>query len=303
MRTRPANNKLIKAIGFAVLFLLISTPAALYYSKYYKERKEIPDFAVPVEHIQYQFQNEQLQVSYDNGSHWRTVPVSFEDLFFGEYNGSKQELIEGSYMINPERTAFVVGDETGLRLIQSEDRGKTWTEADVPSPIPRVRLRLLGFTSEKNGYLILTGDRAMSFEANAILKTNDGGKSWYQAGSVQATNTLLTDGGFVNDRLGFISFGTFSALDHPDRPFLFRTADGGRNWSEVPVQIPAEYQGIFTIAEVPAFDGNQGTLLVNQGPNGDFQGGKVLAKFISADEGATWSFTGIVDREGNALED
>jgi hypothetical protein len=91
----------------------------------------------------------------------------------------------------------------------------------------------------------------------------------------------LTDGGFITDQLGFLSFGSLNVMDEPPRPSLYRTTDGGKSWEVVEVPIPAEYKGIFVEAEVPTFDGSQGTLLVNQGPNGDYQGGKVKAKYIS----------------------
>lgn len=32
-------------------------------------------------------------------------------------------------------------------------------------------------------------------------------------------------------------------------------------------------------------------ILVNQGPNGDYLGGKVKGKFISKDNGKTWDFS------------
>ncbi|WP_335384733.1 hypothetical protein [Neobacillus drentensis] len=47
--------------------------------------------------------------------------------------------------------------------------------------------------------------------------------------------------------------------------------------------------------EVPTFEGSQGTLLVNQGPSDDYQGGKVMASYISLDDGATWTFANLVD--------
>ncbi|WP_268870651.1 hypothetical protein [Bacillus sp. 1NLA3E] len=34
---------------------------------------------------------------------------------------------------------------------------------------------------------------------------------------------------------------------------------------------------------------------MNQGPSGDYQGGKVLARYISIDKGATWNFANLVD--------
>lgn len=259
---------------------------------------------LPDENHRYQIVSGKLEVTYDNGEHWRKVPVDLEGLFMGDYSGPKDVLIAGSYVISPDMTAFVKtpdwkafenGGDTTIKILKSTNKGKTWTTTSVPSPFPSIRLRFLGFTSEQNGYLILSGDRTMSSEANAIIKTTDGGKSWINVGSVQGNYRLITSGGFINDQLGFISFGTLNVMDQPGRPSLYRSTDGGRNWAEVDVPIPAEYKGIFTVAGVPTFDGTQGTLLVNQGPSGDYQGGKVLARFISIDEGATWNFANLVD--------
>jgi hypothetical protein len=251
---------------------------------------------LPDKNNRYEIINEELKVTSDNGEHWLAVPVALTDLFDGAYSGSKQELIEGSYVITPERTAFVIGDYDNVRILLSTDQGENWSEVPVGNLLPAIRMRLLGFTSEQNGYLILTGEKTMSWEANKIFKTNDGGKSWSEAGEVEEKR-LITAGGFINDQLGFISFGSINVMDQPPRPSLYRTTDGGKSWAEIEVPIPAEYKGIFVEAEVPTFDGSQGTLLVNQGPSGDYQGGKVMAKYISQDDGATWTFANLVDPE------
>lgn len=259
---------------------------------------------VPDANYRYQIQNGNLEVTYDNGENWRKVPVEVADLFKGDYSGSKQILIEGSYLISAERTVFMTtpdwsafenGGDTSIKILQSTDKGKTWKTTKMPSPFPSIRFRQIGFTSEQNGYLIVTGERTMRAEANAIFTTNDGGKSWTKAGAVEDSYRMVMGGGLINDKLGFISFDTLNVMDQPGRPSLYQTNDGGKTWAEVAVPIPVEYAGIFLVAEVPTFDGTQGTLLVNQGPNGDFQGGKVLARYISIDEGATWQFSNLVD--------
>lgn len=256
------------------------------------------------ENNRYTIENGKLKVTYDNGKNWHNVPLKSDSLFAGDYSGQQDTLIPGSFVISPKKTVFVFvekeqqTEQPGLenvKVIYSSDKGGTWKESTVPGTFPSVRLRMLGFTSDQNGYLIVTSDRTMSFEANIVFKTNDGGKSWKKTGSVQDVNSLVTDGGFINDQLGFISFGSKNELDKQPRPYLFRTSDGGRTWNEVEVPIPAEYQGIFTVAQLPVLDGSQGTLLVNQGPSGDFQGGKVLARFISLDKGVTWHFANLVD--------
>jgi hypothetical protein len=56
------------------------------------------------------------------------------------------------------------------------------------------------------------------------------------------------------------------------------------------LEIPGQYKRIFVIAEVPFKEEDHLAVYVNQGPNGDYEGGKVRGKFISEDQGRTWSF-------------
>jgi hypothetical protein len=250
----------------------------------------------PSKSIDYQIKDEKLRVTYNNGKDWRIVPVAMGDLFGSGSNGSEQQLMDDSFVITPEITAFVLNQ--GARVLVSSDKGESWDEGLVSDQLPFLRMLILGFTSDKDGYLIVTGDKTMSWEAHFVFKTNDGGKSWYNAGSVDDTQRLVTDGGFINNQLGFISFGEYRLEEQPPMPDLHRTTDGGATWERVEVPIPEEYRGYFTIAEIPTFHGTKGTLLVNQGPVGDYMGGKVLAKFTSKDQGKTWSFAGLVDPDG-----
>jgi hypothetical protein len=249
-----------------------------------------------LESIRYEIKNDTLRVTYDNGKNWQIVPVTIGEILSGEANGSEQQLQAGSYVITPKITAFVLNQ--GTWVLVSRDKGKSWDRTLVSDKLPSIRMLKLGFTSDQNGYLIVTGDKTMSWEANFIFKTNNGGQSWNNVGSVDGVFNLVTDGGFINDQLGFISFGELRYEERPPIPNLYRTIDGGSNWERVEVPIPEEYQGYFTIAEVPTFHGTEGTLLVNQGPQGDYLGGKVLAKFASKDQGKTWSFAGLVDPDG-----
>ncbi|WP_318503136.1 hypothetical protein [Bacillus sp. T3] len=248
------------------------------------------------ESIDYEIRDNKLRVTYDKGKRWRVVPVPSEYLLFDGYNTS--ELVDDSYVITPDITAFVLNK--GLSVLISKDKGESWNEVLVSDQLPALRLQILGFTSAQDGYLIVTGDKTMSWEANFIFKTNDGGQSWNNVGSVDGTSNLVTDGGFINNQLGFVSFGVYNYEGQPPSPNLYRTPDGGVNWERVEVPIPAEYQGFFKVAEIPTFNGSEGTLLVNQGQDGDYLGGKVLAKFTSQDQGKTWSFSGLVDPEWGA---
>lgn len=250
----------------------------------------------PSESIRYEIKGETLRVTYNNGRDWQVVPVARGDLFTGESNDTEQQLVSGSYVMTPEITAFVLNQ--GMRVLVSTDKGESWNEAVVSDKLPFLRMLKLGFTSKQDGYLIVTGDKTMSSEVHLIFKTNDGGQSWYNVGPVDDTYSLVTDGGFINDQLGFISFGEYRYEDLPPVPNLYRTTDGGANWERVEVPIPEEYLNYFTIAEIPTFHGTEGTLLVNQGEMGDYLGGKVLAKYTTQDQGKTWSFAGLIDPDG-----
>lgn len=50
------------------------------------------------------------------------------------------------------------------------------------------------------------------------------------------------------------------------------------------------YLNIFVSAEAPFVEDDHLALLVNQGDNGDYEGGNVKGKFISKDNGKTWEF-------------
>lgn len=250
----------------------------------------------PSKKIDYEIKDDKLWVTYNGGENWKVVPTAIDDLFSDGSKGSEQQLMDGSYVMTPKITAFLINK--GLTVLVSRDKGESWNEVLVSDQLPSLRLRILGFTSDKDGYLIVTGDKTMSWEAHFIFKTNDGGENWYNVGPVKDVYSLVTDGGFINDQLGFISFGELRYQSQPLNPNLYRTIDGGANWERVEVPIPEEYQGYFTIAEIPTFHGTEGTLLVNQGPQGDYLGGKVLAKFTSKDQGKTWSFAGLVDPDG-----
>ncbi|MEH6995778.1 hypothetical protein V7075_24270 [Neobacillus drentensis] len=86
---------------------------------------------------------------------------------------------------------------------------------------------------------------------------------------------------------GFLSFGILN----PVEPDLYVTQDSGNSWSKANITIPVKYHEIFVIAEVPFQEDDHLTVLINQGPNGDYLGGKVKGKFITSDNGKTLAFS------------
>ncbi|MEH7114684.1 oxidoreductase [Neobacillus niacini] len=237
------------------------------------------------ESIGYSLQNDQLQITYNKGKDWTTVPVEKGKLFAGEYNGNEEELIDKSYILSENRAAFLHSDGGSMKLIYTLDQGKTWENTVVNDQYPSIRFRKVEFLNESFGYVIISGDRTMSSEWTTVYLTNDGGKQWKETNHSDVTR-LIYNGGFVDENTGFLSFGILN----PVEPDLYLTQDGGNSWSKATIMIPEQYHEIFVMAEAPFQEEDHLAVYINQGPNGDYEGGKVKGKFVSNDNGETWEF-------------
>lgn len=268
-----------------------------------KERDEYKyeyEAEVPYEQKQYTYkiENKVCYVSYDAGSTWKEVPVKLETLVeVGDGRPYSNKLQEKSYVITPEKTAFVYGGtrKNPLMMTYSEDQGTTWKTTEVSKTLDSVRVKFSSFPSVNVGYVIATGGRTMSQEGQVIYKTINGGATWKEVGSGPST-WLLQSGGFVDENLGFMSY---PKIDGAQTNF-YRTEDGGKTFQ--PVILPAhkeEWMGItlepFIQPDIPYFEKGQLFLLIGQGDQGDFKGGSIMAKYKSNDKGKTWSFVELVE--------
>lgn len=223
------------------------------------------------------------------------MPLELDSLFSGEYSGNRQELIDGSYLLGENLVAFMYTNifeekSANLLLKYSNDQGETWHDSVVPESFPPMRYRKIDFLNEVFGYIIISGERTMSQEYARVFLTHDGGETWQATPELERTS-LIAFAGFVDERTGFLSYGTIN----PTEPDVYVTQDGGETWNQATFHRPIEYEEIFVQAEVPVKEGDDLTVLVNQGPNGDYLGGRVKGKFISKDNGLTWDFLGEVE--------
>ena len=248
------------------------------------------------ENIGYSLQNDELQITFNQGEDWTKVPIEKDLLFMEDFVGSNQELVDHSYLISKERTIFLHMEQEGyvednrVVVTYSEDQGNTWENSVVAESQPFIGFQKIDFLSDQFGYIIFTGERVMSEEASYIYITNDGGANWELTNHPDTTN-LVYHGGCIDEMTGFLSVG----YRIPDQPDLHVTQDGGNTWYKAQINVPAEYSEIFLIAEMPYQESDHLTVLVNQGPEGDYQGGRVKGKFISKDQGMTWEFAGEVE--------
>lgn len=238
--------------------------------------------------ISYTIDQSGLQVTMNNGQDWMKVPVEVDELFAGEYQGSKTELIDQSYVLSQDRLAFIVGGFEQTAVLSSTDQGKTWNTAELPDAIQGIRLRIIGFTSEQDGFVILSGGRTMSAEGNQIYQTTDGGKTWNLVGSAPSER-IVQSGTFVSKDIGFMSFGSTGPTEY------YRTTDGGSNWDNLEVELPGIYKDVFSVMESAEFNGDQIVMQMGQGTNGDYYGGNVKAKLVSDNNGESFEMTGLID--------
>lgn len=248
--------------------------------------------------ISYTLQNDELNITYNKGLSWRKVPVEKDRLFEGEYNGNKKELIEKSYFLSEDMAAFLytegeIGDHQKVVVTYSKDKGETWKNSVVTEGFSPMRYRKIDFLNDDFGYVIISGGRTMSFESSHIFITHDDGLSWKETTNSGVTS-LISDGGFIDESTGFLSFGAIN----PAAPELYFTHNTGQNWRRATIFVPEKYHQIFVSAEIPIKVGNHLAIYVNQGPHGDYEGGRIKGKFISEDNGKTWEF----EKEDQAIE-
>lgn len=253
------------------------------------------------ETISYTLQKSELNITYNAGNGWIKVPIDTESLFQGEYQGNKTELIEDSYILTEDMAAFLYAEEThqdyvqGILLKYSRDQGDTWQDSVITESFAPMRFRKVDFLNNCFGYVILSGDRTMSQEYSIVYLTQDGGETWEKTTELPTTS-LIAFGSFVDEQTGYLSYGTIN----PVEPDVYVTQYGGVIWTQAQFEIPEKYERIFVQAEEPIKEGNYLSVLVNQGPKGDYAGGKIKGKFVSEDNGLTWKF--LMEVEPNEAE-
>ncbi|MDB5980108.1 MAG: BNR/Asp-box repeat-containing protein [Pseudomonas sp.] len=146
-----------------------------------------------------------------------------------------------------------VGDRG--HILYSDDQGKTWTQAKVPS---RQLLTAVFFADDKHGW-------AVGHDAQ-ILASTDGGSTWNKQFEDLKREAPLLDVWFKDANTGF-AVGAYGAL--------LTTTDGGAHWADVSDRIDNQdqfhYNGIAYVKDAGLFIvGEQGSM------------------YRSADDGQTW---------------
>ena len=154
-----------------------------------------------------------------------------------------------------------------------------------------VRRLFLSFPDAEHGFLIFTGDRTMHQEGSSVYWTEDGGENWFevkpeQGYSADGGHSLLTGAAFVTDQAGFVTGGDG----------CYQTTDGGLNWKQLTVRVPAvEYAESYTVYYPPEWQGDKLVLYLGMEEYSELGGTKL--RYESEDLGQSWSYTGVVYRK------
>lgn len=264
----------------------------------YQKDQTMPPSDLVQEMVAAAIKGEKLYITFDQGQNWQEVPKPLEQIQFGEYTPDVADLTADSHVLNQELGAFLTGQLDGqgattLSLLSTRDQGKSWQESQIASGLPGVRFRKIAFVNETFGYVIISAGRVVRQEGTAVYVTHDQGDSWQEVNSAGVTS-MVQAGGFIDEETGFLSYPSAEV----GKSGLYVTQDGGEHWQMASVAVPEEYQKIFLIAETPFKEDDQLVVELNQGELGDYKGGLVKGRFLSSDNGLTWTF----DREVNVDE-
>lgn len=167
----------------------------------------------------------------DAGFNWELVKEVFESETDGSPLLGKMALRGNRACVIGAYTKNIKGNEeftNHLILCTDNLRSKgqiKWDERQLPGEIEKTRLLFNAFfLEEENGWIV--GSDGL------LLKTDDGGKSWYDESQKNIFGTIpLRSIYFINEKNGWIV---------GEKGAIFLTVDGGKTWKRVP---PADIKG------------------------------------------------------------
>ncbi len=266
----------------------------------------------------YQIKNHNLMVTFDGGEKYVTVPVDIDNLIFK--NDEKTKLIDGSFMIDNAKTAFLYGGNTHndkntpVTLIYSNDKGANWVTCEI-GQIYDVYYFYVNFFGN-SGVIVAGYPSDDNQEGSKIYLTSDGGENWTSVGAGPLKDDI-DEVNFVDEKTGFICYKYADGMDSN----LYMTKDGGMTFSKVVFQ-PQEldssaansnstgvsggtngeklqWNDVYKVATVPEKDSDgKLTVYLKQTDNGIYNNGKTAAKYQSADNGNTWEYVGQMEING-----
>ena len=128
-----------------------------------------------------------------------------------------------------------------------------------------------------------------------VCTSQDSGETW----EISDPNALYTGtvigAGFASETVGFISYRYF----FDNGPEIARTLDGGKTWTRLELDIPAEYAQYNMQPQNPTFSGNDGSYpIILLGKDGNDR----TTTLQTHDGGMTWTWDSIQASDSNTLD-
>lgn len=235
-------------------------------------------------------ENGGVSVSYRNGEVTAKTPLQL-DMARESYD---RGLSEGSFFISEDKTAIAYNPEPDqfapVHVLISDDMGKTWNDTVVQNDKAKGNELFIGFTSKKEGWMVVGHGCGVVCAENFVFQTADGGKTWSETGTPNDQySEHLTGAGFANPNIGFLGYRYFTAPD----PIIYWTKDGGKTWDRLPVSLPEKFESYSKNPLSPIFNGKEGRFPISLADdNGDI--GTIYLS--SNDGGLAWSYDASLDK-------
>ncbi|MEP6896857.1 MAG: hypothetical protein ABI986_14730, partial [Chloroflexota bacterium] len=225
------------------------------------------------------------------------------------YNVTPSDVTEAGYSVN---LSILNNDHVWLQkpdmdnypnsgfLYRTLDAGLNWTSVKVPFSVAS-----LSFLDDNNGWAFVDLGAGAGSQAVAVFQTTDGGATWNQTYIKDPNNSNAGDSlplGGIKSGLTPLNMQTawVSGVVYSDGAvYLYRTDDGGVNWSQVTsLSLPPDAQntqiGFQPVQVVSA----QTAFVTVRIPSDQTQ----LAVYISNDAGNTWTLTPTLIPNGNQAD-